>query len=102
MSSLYDQVVSAHRRTLDRLIDRGAAERLKKVYEKAAAEVLAKLERLGRGSSTFTAHHLRLALAHPQWGFTLEEVKQGGLDIIVAIDTSRSMLARDLRQWHQP
>jgi Ca-activated chloride channel family protein len=35
------------------------------------------------------------ALARPQWGFAWEEAKQQGLDIIVAIDTSRSMLARD-------
>lgn len=38
-----------------------------------------------------------LALARPQWGFTTEEVKQQGLDIVVAIDTSRSMLAEDIR-----
>jgi Ca-activated chloride channel homolog len=37
-----------------------------------------------------------LALARPQWGFAWEEAKQKGLDIIVAIDTSRSMLARDV------
>ena len=37
-----------------------------------------------------------LALARPQWGFTWEEVKQRGLDIIVAIDTSKSMLAEDI------
>jgi Ca-activated chloride channel homolog len=36
------------------------------------------------------------ALARPQWSFTWEEVKQRGLDIIVAIDTSRSMLAEDI------
>ena len=36
-----------------------------------------------------------LALARPQWGFAWEEAKRRGLDIIVAIDTSRSMLARD-------
>src|SRR6185295_8691540 len=36
------------------------------------------------------------ALARPQWGFTWEEAKQRGLDIIVAIDTSRSMLATDI------
>ena len=35
------------------------------------------------------------ALARPQWGFAWEEAKQQGLDIIVAIDTSKSMLARD-------
>ena len=39
---------------------------------------------------------LIIALARPQWGFTLEEVKQRGLDIVVAIDTSKSMLAEDI------
>jgi len=38
-----------------------------------------------------------LALARPQWGFDWEEIKQRGLDIIVAIDTSKSMLAEDIR-----
>src|SRR5580658_2843162 len=38
-----------------------------------------------------------VALARPQWGFAWEEAKQQGLDIIVAIDTSRSMLARDVQ-----
>lgn len=37
-----------------------------------------------------------LALARPQWGFSWEEVSQNGLDIVVAIDTSRSMLAADI------
>jgi Ca-activated chloride channel family protein len=37
-----------------------------------------------------------LALARPQWGFVWEEVRQKGLDILVAIDTSRSMLAQDV------
>jgi Ca-activated chloride channel family protein len=36
------------------------------------------------------------ALARPQWGFDWEEVKQRGLDVIVAIDTSKSMLAEDI------
>jgi Ca-activated chloride channel homolog len=38
---------------------------------------------------------LFLALARPQWGYQLEEVRQRGLDILVAIDCSRSMLAED-------
>ncbi|HUD46316.1 MAG TPA: VWA domain-containing protein [Candidatus Baltobacteraceae bacterium] len=37
-----------------------------------------------------------LALARPQWGFAWEEARFQGLDIIVAIDTSRSMLAQDV------
>lgn len=39
---------------------------------------------------------LVFALARPQWGVTKEEVRQRGLDIIVAIDTSNSMLAEDV------
>jgi len=37
-----------------------------------------------------------LALARPQLGFAWEEVRQRGLDIFVAVDTSRSMLAGDV------
>lgn len=39
---------------------------------------------------------LIVVLARPQWGFSWEEAKQRGLDIVVAIDTSRSMLAEDV------
>lgn len=39
---------------------------------------------------------LILALARPQWGADWEQVKQKGLDIVVAIDTSKSMLAEDI------
>jgi Ca-activated chloride channel family protein len=39
---------------------------------------------------------LVVALARPQWGFDWEEVKRKGLDIVVAIDTSKSMLAEDI------
>jgi Ca-activated chloride channel family protein len=35
-------------------------------------------------------------LAGPQYGFDLQEVEQSGLDIVVAIDTSKSMLAQDI------
>ncbi len=37
-----------------------------------------------------------LALARPQWGFAWEEAHLQGLDIMVALDTSRTMLARDV------
>ncbi|MBA4148052.1 MAG: VWA domain-containing protein [Verrucomicrobia bacterium] len=36
------------------------------------------------------------ALARPQWGFSWKETSVQGLDIIVAIDTSKSMLAEDI------
>ncbi len=38
-----------------------------------------------------------LALTRPQWGSRWEEVKQRGLDIIVVLDTSKSMLAEDIK-----
>ncbi len=39
---------------------------------------------------------LLVTLARPQHGFDLQEVEQHGLDIVVAIDTSKSMLATDI------
>lgn len=38
-----------------------------------------------------------LALTRPQWGYKMEEVKQRGLDIIIVLDTSKSMLATDIK-----
>ncbi len=37
-----------------------------------------------------------VALAQPRYGYTYEEVKRKGLDLILAVDTSRSMLANDV------
>jgi Ca-activated chloride channel family protein len=42
------------------------------------------------------AAFLIIAIARPQHGFDLEEVQQNGLDIVVAVDTSKSMLATDI------
>lgn len=38
-----------------------------------------------------------LALAQPQWGFEWEDLKQEGVDIIIAVDVSNSMLAGDIK-----
>lgn len=38
-----------------------------------------------------------LALTRPQWGVTWKDVQQRGLDIIVVLDTSKSMLAADIK-----
>jgi len=37
------------------------------------------------------------ALARPQWGFEWQEIKRTGLDMLIAIDVSKSMLARDVK-----
>jgi Ca-activated chloride channel family protein len=38
-----------------------------------------------------------VAVARPQWGFKWEKVRQRGLNIVVALDTSKSMLAQDIK-----
>jgi len=40
---------------------------------------------------------IALALMRPQWGFEWKEVTRSGLDILIAIDTSKSMLAEDVK-----
>jgi Ca-activated chloride channel family protein len=44
----------------------------------------------------FAVVFLIFALARPQFGMDSEEVEQRGLDIVVAADTSKSMLATDI------
>ena len=39
---------------------------------------------------------LIIALARPRYGYDLQEVEQSGLDVVVAIDSSKSMLAQDI------
>ncbi|MFQ5444988.1 MAG: VWA domain-containing protein, partial [Nitrospinales bacterium] len=38
-----------------------------------------------------------LALTRPQWGYQWKDLKQEGVDIIIALDVSNSMLAEDLK-----
>ncbi len=38
-----------------------------------------------------------LSLMRPQWGFKWQEIKRKGLDIMIALDTSKSMLADDIK-----
>lgn len=38
-----------------------------------------------------------VSLAQLRWGYTFEDVKRKGLDLIIAVDTSRSMLSNDVQ-----
>ncbi len=40
---------------------------------------------------------LLFCLARPQWGFEFKESKGKGIDFVIALDTSKSMLAQDIR-----
>lgn len=37
-----------------------------------------------------------IALSRPQWGFEWQDIEQKGVDILLAVDTSKSMLTRDV------
>lgn len=38
-----------------------------------------------------------MALAQPRWGYTFEEATRKGVDLLIAVDTSRSMLSNDVQ-----
>jgi Ca-activated chloride channel family protein len=38
-----------------------------------------------------------VSLAEPRWGYTFQDVKRKGLDLLIAVDTSRSMLSNDVQ-----
>ena len=38
-----------------------------------------------------------ISLARPRWGYAYDETKRKGLDLILAVDTSRSMLSNDVQ-----
>ena len=40
---------------------------------------------------------IMIALAQPQWGYHWEEMRRKGIDIVIVLDTSRSMLTDDVK-----
>jgi len=46
--------------------------------------------------SVLAAASMAVALAGPMWGFRWQEVRSEGIDLVIALDTSRSMLATDV------
>jgi Ca-activated chloride channel family protein len=53
-------------------------------------------QKLRLGALVVAVAFALIALARPQWGYEVEQVKQRGIDIVVAVDTSKSMLAADI------
>jgi Ca-activated chloride channel family protein len=53
--------------------------------------------RLRAGALAGATLALAVALAGPMWGFRWQEVHREGVDLVVALDTSRSMLATDVK-----
>lgn len=83
-------LVARRRRRLARLVDAGRLETL-------APEAQPRRTRLLELLWVAALALLLVALARPQWGVRWEEVRRRGLDIIVVLDTSQSMMASDLK-----
>jgi Ca-activated chloride channel family protein len=78
-----------------------AAERLREfVSPRLLPQLAATIDRRRR-ALRFALQLLGLALAiislaQPRWGYTFQDVKRKGLDLLLAVDTSRSMLSNDV------
>lgn len=80
-------------RTRQRLLARFVAARL---LPTLTAGVSSQRKKLKLGLVGGAIVLLWIVLARPQYGFSWQEARSKGLDVIVAIDTSKSMLATDL------
>jgi Ca-activated chloride channel homolog len=69
----------------------------KDLLNELLAQVDPRLQQLKTALSLGAVLFCLLALARPQWGFQWQEVRRRGLDILVALDTSKSMLAGDVK-----
>jgi Ca-activated chloride channel family protein len=88
-ATAYGLAFAARRRRLARLGDEALVARMT-----AAVSMPRKLARAALAVLTFGL--LALALARPQAGGRARLIKQRGLDLVVALDFSRSMLAKDV------
>ena len=78
------------RRLLERLGDRPLVARL--------SASLSMEKRIMKGLLVVVATaFLVLALARPQWGMKTETVNRRGVDVMIAVDTSLSMLSEDMK-----
>jgi Ca-activated chloride channel homolog len=81
--------------------EKRAAERLRMFVSDRLLPNLARTVNRGRRKVRFALTLLGMclaitALAKPRWGYTYQDVKRKGLDLIFAVDTSRSMLSNDV------
>ncbi|MDQ6860358.1 MAG: VWA domain-containing protein [Verrucomicrobiota bacterium] len=81
--------------------ERRSAARLRQFVSPRLLTQLGATVSRGRRAFRFALLLLSLALAlvslaQPRWGYTYEDVKRKGLDLLIAVDTSRSMLANDV------
>lgn len=69
----------------------------KKLLKEIAAALDIRRRRLKMALITAAVFLCFLSLARPQWGFGWKKIEHKGIDVIFAIDTSKSMLAEDIK-----
>src|SRR4051794_23312127 len=82
--------------------ERRIAQRLRDfVAPRLLPQLTASVDRFRRGLrfalQLLTLGFALLALAQPRWGYTFEDVTRKGIDLLIAVDTSRSMLSNDVQ-----
>ena len=83
-------------RALDARRERRVSAMLGKRRDKLTAGYRAGRRRFRRWCAISGAFFMLLALLQPLWGTGTREVEQRGVDVLICLDVSRSMLARDL------
>jgi Ca-activated chloride channel homolog len=82
--------------------ERRTARRLREfVAPRLLPQLTASVDRFRRGLrfglQVVAVAFALLALAQPRWGYIFEEAKRKGIDLLIAVDTSRSMLSNDVQ-----
>ncbi len=83
-------------------VEKGKRNRLEafaafKLLSQLAASFSPRKRNLKTGLTIAASCLVLLALARPQWGYEWQETKGKGIDILIALDTSKSMLAEDVK-----
>lgn len=90
MIGFYFWVFRSKRRTLERFADAHLLPNLTTTVSTAGQKAKALL-------TILVVCFIAAALIGPRWGFRWQETKRQGIDILVAIDTSKSMLTQDVK-----
>jgi len=88
--ALYVYAARARHRAMQRMATSAARDRI-------AAARIGRRRRIRTVLMTLALALLSVAAARPQFGTKMERVERSGVDVIFAVDTSQSMLARDVK-----
>lgn len=68
-----------------------------KILSKLIPDISKTKQRLKATLLIISVFFIVLSLSRPQWGFQWEDIKREGVDILIALDVSESMLAEDIK-----